>query len=59
MRINVNGPPIEEFTPMPHVKSWISGAKGTRHIQEHSKTKTKERNERNDVNKKQRKILID
>ena len=37
LRINVNGPPIEEFAPLPHIQSWIDSTKGMHHIKGHAK----------------------
>lgn len=35
MRISIDGPPLEELKADSHVQSWISNAKGSRHIQGH------------------------
>ena len=53
LRINVNGPLIEEFTPFPHVQSWIDSTKGTHHIKGHAKPmKRKQKKNDSDTNKK-------
>ena len=55
LRINVNGLPLDEFSPKPHVQSWINNVKGTRHVKGHA-TATKRKGEKNLASSKKRKV---